>query len=148
MFSAAFSGIYVHVPSPTSFSSVASLAKRRAAPNDEDNGPEPEPEGRNIDPTMAKELWERSATDSNAEVAKGWAMLINQLQTAGNMLAEELWDKAAVAISKRNQQGPWRTENRQILKIRKSRCRRRGLNSEPFAELPSKIAYYTTEPKD
>ena len=44
--------------------------------------------------------------------------------------------------------GPWRTENRQILKIRKSRCRRRGLNSEPFAELPSKIAYYTTEPKD
>ena len=44
------------------------------------------------------------ATDSNAEVAKGWAMLSNQLQTAGNMLAEELWDKAAVAISKRNQQ--------------------------------------------
>ena len=84
----AYAGI---VPSPTSFSSVASLAKRRAAPNDEDNEPEPEPEGRNIDPTMAKELWERSATDSNAEVAKGWAMLINQLQTAGNMLAEELW---------------------------------------------------------
>ena len=53
---------------------------------------------------MAKELWERSATDSNAEVAKGWAMLNNQLQTAGNMLAEELWDKAAVTISKRNQQ--------------------------------------------
>ncbi len=52
---------------------------------------------------MAKELWERSATDSNAEVAKGWAMLNNQLQTAGNMLAEELWDKAAVTISKRNQ---------------------------------------------
>ena len=98
---AAYAGI---VPSPTSFSSVASLAKRRAAPNDEDNEPEPEPEGRNIDPTMAKELWERSATDSNAEVAKGWAMLINQLQTAGNMLAEELWDKAAVTISKRNQQ--------------------------------------------
>ena len=37
---AAYAGI---VPSPTSFSSVASLAKRRAAPNDEDNEPEPEP---------------------------------------------------------------------------------------------------------
>ena len=69
---AAYAGI---VPSPTSFSSVASLAKRGAAPNDEDNGPEPEPEGRNIDPTMAKELWERSATDSNAEVAKGWNLV-------------------------------------------------------------------------
>ena len=100
---AAYGGI---VPSPTSFSSVHILAKRerRTAPNDEDNVPEPEPEGRNIDPTMAKELWERSATDSNAEVAKGWAMLSNQLQTAGNMLAEEIWDKAAVIISKRNQQ--------------------------------------------
>ena len=97
----AYGGI---IPSPTSFSSVASLAKRRAAPNDEDNEPEPEPEGRNIYPTIAKELWERSAIDSNAEVAKGWAMLINQLQTAGNILAEELWDKAAVTISKRNQQ--------------------------------------------
>ena len=85
------------------FSSVASLAKRGAAPNDEDNEPEPEPEGRNIDPTMAKELWERSTTDSNAEAAKGWAMLNNQIQMAGNLLAEELWDKAAVTISKRNQ---------------------------------------------
>ena len=66
----AYGGI---VPSPTSFSSVHSLAKRerKTAPIDEDNEPEPEPEGRNIDPTMAKELWERSATDSNAEVAKG-----------------------------------------------------------------------------
>ena len=96
------------VPSPTGYSSVASLARRGTSLREDQPETEPEPEGTdtggNIDPTVAKELWERSVTDTNAQVAKGWAMLNNQIQNAGTWLAEELWNKASVPISKRNQQ--------------------------------------------
>ena len=51
-----------------------------------------------------KELWERSVTTTNAEVAKGWIALNAKLHATGTWLAEELWEKAAVPISKRNQQ--------------------------------------------
>jgi len=103
--SRAYGGI---VPSPTGYSSVASLARRGTSLREDQPETEPEPEGTdtggNIDPTVAKELWERSVTDTNAQVAKGWAMLNNQIQNAGTWLAEELWNKASVPISKRNQQ--------------------------------------------
>ena len=51
------------VPSPTDYSSVASLAKRNPANEPEPEGPQT---GENIDPTVAKELWERSVTDTSA----------------------------------------------------------------------------------
>ena len=61
--SRAYGGI---IPSPSDYSSVASLAKRNPGTEPEPEGPET---GGNIDPTVAKELWEGSVTDTNAEVA-------------------------------------------------------------------------------
>ena len=95
------------------YSSIASLARRGIKTSDREDEPgievrEPEPEDEDdvhvdTDPTV-KELWERSVRTTNAEVAKGWIALHERIRRAGDSLAAELWEKATVPISKRNQQ--------------------------------------------